>query len=299
MDNKNTYYLKLGEVIEKLRISKDMTKKELSQGICSYSYITRIEAGQRSPNPIILRQISNRLGVDVDYLFRYVESPDAMEIQMILDRLTNNYRRNDYQTMQDIIDCQDKKIKFGLRKDLQSFLFYKIISNSFLNKTFLEGYQQLQNVLHKTYKDNSNPNQLEFKLMHNSGFMLLLGNKNEEAYEYLKSIESFATKILFSKDLSVLAKYYLHLATACVDTNHFKEAAIYIETAIDKCKFNNNYYFLTYLYYLKSELSLKQDDKEESDLWLDNAKSLYVLIKEPNRTFNDGYIETRMARKNN
>ncbi len=297
MNIKNDYYLKLGEVIENLRESKNMTKKELSQGICSYSYITRIEAGQRSPNPIILRQISNRLGVDVDYLFRYVESPDAMEIQMILDRLTNNYRRNDYLSMKKIIEAQDKKIKFGLRKDLQNYLFYKIISESFLNETFLEGYEELQKVLYKTYKNSAVPNELEFKIMHNSGFMLLLGNKNEEAYKYLKSIENTATKILFSKDLSVLAKYFLHLATACIDTNRFEEAATYIETAIDKCKFNNNYYFLAYLYYLKSELSLKYNDLEESKLWLDNAKSLYVLIKEPNRTFEDGYIGTRISRK--
>lgn len=297
MKTTNDYYLKLGEVIENLRDSKNMTRKELSQGICSYSYISRIEAGQRSPNPIILRQISNRLGVNVEYLFRCVESPNAVEIQMTLNRLNSNYRRNDYQGIKKILESQDKEIKFALRKDYQAFNFYRIICDSFIDKSFLKGYQDFTKILEDTYKEKSTPNETEFQLMHNAGFMLLLGGKEEEAYNYLKRIEKNIPLILFSIDLAVLTKFYLHLGTVCLDTKRYKEAESYIETAIDKCKYNNNYYFLTYLYYLKSELSEQLNDHDEEKLWLDNAKSLYVLIKEPNRKFEDGYIGTRIWKK--
>ncbi|CAH2213401.1 protein of unknown function [Tepidibacter aestuarii] len=42
---------------------RNMTKTQLTNGVCSISYITRIEKGERCPTSVILRQITTRLGV--------------------------------------------------------------------------------------------------------------------------------------------------------------------------------------------------------------------------------------------
>ena len=85
--NEPNYYLQIGEVIKGLRLKKKMTKTQLANGICSISYITRIENGERCPTSVILRQITNKLGVTPEYLFRAIESPCALDVQELLNKL--------------------------------------------------------------------------------------------------------------------------------------------------------------------------------------------------------------------
>ena len=45
-----------------------MTQRDLSFDGCSYSYLARIEAGDRRPSPRVLMEIAHRLGVSTEEL---------------------------------------------------------------------------------------------------------------------------------------------------------------------------------------------------------------------------------------
>ena len=51
----------VGERIRQLRIHKQLTQKELTEGICSITYLSRIENGQINPSAEFLRKVSKRL----------------------------------------------------------------------------------------------------------------------------------------------------------------------------------------------------------------------------------------------
>ena len=59
---------KLGARVRHLRRKKGMTQRELSFDGCSYSYLARIEAGDRRPSPRVLMEIARRLGVTAEEL---------------------------------------------------------------------------------------------------------------------------------------------------------------------------------------------------------------------------------------
>src|SRR6478672_9385468 len=59
---------KLGARVRHLRRKKGMTQRELSFDGCSYSYLARIEAGDRRPSPRVLYEIAQRLDVSAEEL---------------------------------------------------------------------------------------------------------------------------------------------------------------------------------------------------------------------------------------
>jgi tetratricopeptide (TPR) repeat protein len=59
---------KLGARVRHLRRKRGMTQRDLSFDGCSYSYLARIEAGDRRPSPRVLMEIARRLGVSAEEL---------------------------------------------------------------------------------------------------------------------------------------------------------------------------------------------------------------------------------------
>jgi len=60
----------VGERIKRLREEAGMSQRELTNGLdrVTYAYVSRIEAGTRTPSLRALRQLAGRLGVTALYL---------------------------------------------------------------------------------------------------------------------------------------------------------------------------------------------------------------------------------------
>jgi transcriptional regulator with XRE-family HTH domain len=67
----------IGERLKRLRLERGLSQRDLSEPGVSYAYISRIEAGARSPSVKALRKLSRQLGVSVDYLETGREIGDA------------------------------------------------------------------------------------------------------------------------------------------------------------------------------------------------------------------------------
>lgn len=58
----------IGQRLHRLRIERGLSQRELSSPGISYAYISRIEAGARTPSVKVLRQIAGKLGITVEHL---------------------------------------------------------------------------------------------------------------------------------------------------------------------------------------------------------------------------------------
>src|SRR3989441_2783417 len=58
----------VGERLRRLRSAKGLSQRELASPGVSYAYISRIEAGARTPSVKALRQLASKLGVSVEQL---------------------------------------------------------------------------------------------------------------------------------------------------------------------------------------------------------------------------------------
>src|SRR3954462_10726794 len=58
----------VGARLKRLRLQLGLSQRDLSSPGVSYAYISRIEAGARTPSVKALRKLSQKLGVSVEYL---------------------------------------------------------------------------------------------------------------------------------------------------------------------------------------------------------------------------------------
>src|SRR6266516_1976427 len=58
----------IGARLKRLRLARGMSQRDLSSPGISYAYISRIEAGARTPSVKALRRIAGKLGVTVEHL---------------------------------------------------------------------------------------------------------------------------------------------------------------------------------------------------------------------------------------
>src|SRR5205809_7908444 len=58
----------IGVRLKRLRLERDLSQRELSGPGVSYAYISRIEAGARTPSVKALRLLAQKLGVSVEQL---------------------------------------------------------------------------------------------------------------------------------------------------------------------------------------------------------------------------------------
>src|SRR5712691_6513297 len=58
----------IGVRLKRLRLERGFSQRDLSSPGVSYAYISRIEAGARTPSVKALRKLARKLGVSVEYL---------------------------------------------------------------------------------------------------------------------------------------------------------------------------------------------------------------------------------------
>src|SRR3989440_11835817 len=74
----------IGARLKRLRLQRGLSQRDLSSPGVSYAYISRIEAGARTPSVKALRKLAQKLGVSVEYLEtgRDIREVDDRELQL-------------------------------------------------------------------------------------------------------------------------------------------------------------------------------------------------------------------------
>src|SRR6266498_1237736 len=74
----------VGARLKRLRLQRGFSQRDLSSPGVSYAYISRIEAGARTPSVKALRKLAQKLGVSVEYLEtgRDIRDVDDRELRL-------------------------------------------------------------------------------------------------------------------------------------------------------------------------------------------------------------------------
>src|ERR671934_1090455 len=74
----------IGVRLKRLRLQRGLSQRDLSSPGVSYAYISRIEAGARTPSVKALRMLARKLGVSVEYLEtgRDLRDTDERELRL-------------------------------------------------------------------------------------------------------------------------------------------------------------------------------------------------------------------------
>ena len=290
----NNYYKHMGPYIKKLREDKGLTKSQLAKGICSISYISRIEQGERYPSSLILRQLATKLGTSTGQLFRHLESERSINTHNLITEVYTYIRRHSFAEIQKLINAQEQEIDQTSLEDMQSIRLFKCICRSILQKDYDWGLEEVKAALALTYSGEGDVTDIEFSLMFFEGYLYLLRKENDKAYEVLIEMEKFLYEVKNFRDFVIVARYYVLVSVASINTMNLTDASRFISEGIDYCKTHNVACLLRELYYLKAELHYYRGDKEGFELWKNNALLLHELIGYDHDEEFEQWIHTRM-----
>ena len=97
----------IGARLKRLRLERGLSQRELSSQGVSYAYISRIEAGARTPSVKALRMLARKLAVSVDYLETGRDASEAEEREL---RLTDAELALRLNTHADKVEAELKEI---------------------------------------------------------------------------------------------------------------------------------------------------------------------------------------------
>ncbi|KAA0548547.1 helix-turn-helix transcriptional regulator [Bacillus sp. BGMRC 2118] len=244
-------FRRIGPAIRELRIAKGITQKDLSEGICSKNYLSRLESGKVYALWDKLFLLSERLGVDISYFSEIAKYPETDFASTVKQSIRETLKKNDYKTLLKMIKLYKKHPTFSKSNNNLQFLgWHESICISQLDQDFEAARELLQHSLKLTYTPPKYVTEQELAIMNSIGVICFETAQYQLAIDTylnaLKEIRHLRTPI----DKKVEIRIIYNLAKALGMTSNFKESTTYCQHGINVCKKSSYNYLLGNLYYL-------------------------------------------------
>jgi tetratricopeptide (TPR) repeat protein len=105
----------IGARLKRLRLQRGLSQRDLSSPGVSYAYISRIEAGARTPSVKALRKLAQKLGVSVEYLEtgRDIRDVDDRELRLADAELELRLAENTQEAERKLADVLEEAVNAG------------------------------------------------------------------------------------------------------------------------------------------------------------------------------------------
>lgn len=249
------------ETIKQLRIKKNMTQKDLAQGICSQGLISKIEKQEINSDIIILSKIAEKLDVSVGYLIGETNQNGedwALTIEKNIkniEELINQHKFLELETFFTRISATIPFFKNNVAFKLWIESIIEAQNRNQLEKAIEKCQQGLQSLddaqnLENHYFD------LEFHLNNAIGNYYALIENHSQAIEYylkaLRLVELNADKYSNQiKSLYGLSRSY-SAQNNVIESNFYAERAIQISTQNNTLDHTDSLYLLLARNYISS-----------------------------------------------
>jgi transcriptional regulator with XRE-family HTH domain len=267
----------IGQVLKEFRKEHGMTQKDLSQGICSQSVLSRIENNEEIPNIFVIQQLCHRLGITIDQLMLDF-LPEELFLRKYFNKMFMYLRIGKYLEIRATLDYLDERQITHLDKDRQLACFFKAVCAYFIDKdaeAALELVTQgLSICVSKKYDGYFDSRIL---LLSFAGKMSSVLERINEAHTYYnQSFELFKTMMADYSERSELSNLFVNYGTFLVKHDRLDLAEKVVDMGIKWNRQQCSYYKLKELLELKV---LMLEARDEIHLVINYRKMLRALEK--------------------
>jgi len=227
----------IGSFIKKQRVERNITQEKLSEGICSISYLSKIENNQIIPNHYLCKKIFERLEVKEDCFNVSIKDHEYLK------EAINAYFYYQNDLLSDIYD-EVQVIEKSIKKELIELIYFLVFDKQKAKKYI----NLLENIV-KTMRTE----ELSVYLLFSSVYYLSI-NKNRLSFQILNSLENVDVR---NKKVILLMHYYRYIVSQKLKLKNYSHND-YNEYLSLSVKYNNNIR-LNNLKLVKSEFLLLED----------------------------------------
>jgi len=140
----------IGTIIEEYRQASGMSRKDLSEDICSEKHIYLIEKGERSPSANMLKLLGERLGVSLFEFYQYLDCANPLAVREKIGDIYI-YRINlDFDSLKKISEEAKMMPDFKNKPWIFEIRLNSLYCMAFEDKKYEETAVQLKNLLKET-----------------------------------------------------------------------------------------------------------------------------------------------------
>lgn len=140
----------IGNVIKEYRSSIGMSRKELSQNICSEKYVYLIEKGERTPSAEVTRQFGDAMGIDLFKYYEYLDCINPIEVEMTIKNFNQFRIENEMDALKEITEKAMQLPDFQRKPWVYEIEYNRISYMTFKEFRFREAIKEILNIVQNT-----------------------------------------------------------------------------------------------------------------------------------------------------
>jgi len=266
----------IGNVIKEYRSIIKMSRKELSENICSEKYVYLIEKGERTPSAEVTRQFGNKMGVDLFKYFEYLDCLNPIDVEAMIVRFNKCRMENDPITLKRVTDVALKLPDFQKSPWVYEIkynrMFYMILKE---NRCY-EAIKELQDVIQNTEANYSKDIYLaRFYVLLSTSYQMLMDLENARN-AVASASEMIANKMHILQDAPIVVTVKINKITLHYLSSEFdeviEEGLSLNQYQIDMHLYEMGHHGLFYLAYAHYQKGLE----DEGIVWF--TKALYAAL---------------------
>ena len=267
----------VGKKIKELRKNSGLSQEELSEGICTQAQISKIEKGIVYPYASTLYQISQKLGVDVNYFFDIGTTPRLDYVQEVSRQLQIMRRSLRFKEMMEIVQAEEvNPLFFQNKKNLQLLLWHKGIYLYEVKKDLKAAIETLQEAINITHIKGKVMLEREIEILLTMGAIYYW----EDIDKALKTFEDIKGHIQLLPDLNdytIKTRLFMNMARTLTRLNRINDSNQYCEDAIKWCLHKDSLYLLGEIHYQKGYNFELLNQPERAKMYMEKALIVFEL----------------------
>lgn len=265
----------LGQLIKDLRESNGMSQKELAQGICSQSEISKIEAGKNMPYTDIMIQIAIKLGVDLNYFFYRIDKPEPDFINDRFIEIRKAVREKDYYLVEGQLKKLDNHPLFRNYREKQFLLWHHGIIQYYLYKNTELSFHFLNKAL--AMRRTAAYTEQEIEIINSLGAIYCEVSMCSEGIKVLEEALEVFNKLSYVANETIYTRILYNLAKSHYLIGGYQESKNYCNMGIKYCLDIESSYLFGELLYLLGQAFKKLNEFEEAFIVLQRARALFEI----------------------
>ncbi|EEL58482.1 XRE family transcriptional regulator [Bacillus toyonensis] len=273
-------FYNLGIIIKELRKKKNISQSELCRGICSQSQISKIEKGIIYPSSILLYQLSERLGVDPNYIFALTQNKKLKYVENVKYVIRDCIKQKQYEELYEIVKKEKNENNFESKENKQFLLWHEAIAIFMVNRSTKIALNLLNHALKLTVTNADFLSEREIDIMHTMAVIYAENGEYEKSIGILKKCLSNFNKIEFPRNKEIKLRIIYNLTKCLHLTYEHVEAIKYSDIGIKLAININSLYLLGELNFEKgSNLLELQQSSEDGFNYINKALFIFELTE--------------------
>lgn len=266
----------IGKIIKEFRCTLGISRKDLSDNVCTEKYIYLIEKGERTPSSDILSMLSDKLGVDLFGYYQFLNCINPVKTYEITQKFSIYQRLSDFDMVMEIAEEAAKMPDFKVKPRSYELETNRIAYKVFSQQKYEEAVSDLRCLFQKI-----EPEYLNDIFVVNTYILLstcyqLMGNLAGAKDATFKAYDIVRTKYNDQKHSQIIITVRINLITLCYLSGECDKVILegeallqYQQEINSRARIHYTYAYLAFSYY-----KLKAYDKAFSYF----RRTIYALM---------------------